>query len=97
MGYGASTKGNIILNYSNITSELLPYVAEVNSFKYNKRIPGSEIKIISEPKARKLQPNYFLVLPWHFKKFICDKEKKFYSKYINKPKLIFPLPKLHIV
>lgn len=97
VGYGASTKGNIILSYSNITSELLPYVAEVNPFKYNKRIPGSEIKIISEPKARKLQPNYFLVLPWHFKKFICDKEKKFYSKYFNKPKLIFPLPKLHIV
>jgi hypothetical protein len=97
VGYGASTKGNIILNYSNITSNLMPYVAEVNSFKYNKLIPGSKIKIISELKARKLNPNYFLVLPWHFKNFICKKEKKIYGKLSNRPKLIFPLPNLHIV
>ena len=97
VGYGASTKGNIILNYSNITSNLMPCVAEVNSFKYNKLIPGSKIKIISELKARKLNPNYFLVLPWHFKNFICKKEKKIYGKLSNRPKLIFPLPNLHIV
>ena len=97
VGYGASTKGNIILNYSNITSNLMPCVAEVNSFKYNKLIPGSKIKIISELKARKLNPNYFLVLPWHFKNFICKKEKKIYGKLYNRPKLIFPLPNLHIV
>ena len=95
--YGASTKGNIILNYSNITSNLMPCVAEVNSFKYNKLIPGSKIKIISELKARKLNPNYFLVLPWHFKNFICKKEKKIYGKLSNRPKLIFPLPNLNIV
>lgn len=97
LGYGASTKGNIILSHSKINSTLVPYIAEVNSFKYNKLTPGSNIKIISEDKARKINPNYFLVLPWHFKKFICEKEKKIYAKSFNRPKLIFPLPKLHIV
>lgn len=97
IGYGASTKGNIILNYGNIDSNLIPYIAEVNSFKYNRLIPGTKIKIISESKARKLNPDFFLVLPWHFKNFIYKKEKKIYFKSLNRPKLILPLPKLHIV
>jgi len=97
LGYGASTKGNIILNFSKINSNLIPYIAEVNSFKFNKFAPGSNIKIISENDARKLKPDYFLVLPWHFKDFITKKEKNIYKNNSKKPKLIFPLPKLKIV
>jgi hypothetical protein len=97
LGYGASTKGNIILNFSKINSNLIPYIAEVNSFKFNKFAPGKNIKIISEAKARKIQPDYFLVLPWHFKNFIIEKEKNIYKDKSKKPKLIFPLPKLNIV
>lgn len=94
IGYGASTKGNIILQYSGIDSNLVPFIGEVNKFKYNKYTPGSKIKIISERKARALNPDYFLVLPWHFKNHIVRKERKF-SK--NKRKLIFPLPDIDII
>ncbi len=94
VGYGASTKGNIILQYCNINSNLVPYIAEVNKFKFNRYTPGSKIKIISEKKARALNPDYLLVLPWHFKNFIVQKERK----YLNKnTKLIFPLPDIDIV
>jgi len=94
IGYGASTKGNIILQYCGIDSNLVPFIGEVNKFKYNKYTPGSKIKIISERKARALNPDYFLVLPWHFKNHIVRKEGKF-SK--NKRKLIFPLPDIDII
>jgi hypothetical protein len=97
LGYGASTKGNIILNYSKINSKLIPYIAEVNPFKFNKFAPGDNIRIISETKARKLNPDYFLVLPWHFKNFIIKKENNIYKNNSKKPYLIFPLPKLNIV
>ena len=94
IGYGASTKGNIILQYCNINSSLIPYIAEVNKFKFNRYTPGSKIKIISEKKARSMNPDYLLVLPWHFKNFIIQKERK----YLNKSsKLIFPLPDIDIV
>jgi hypothetical protein len=94
IGYGASTKGNVILQYCNINSNLISYVGEVNKYKFNKFTPGSKIKIISESKARLLKPDYFLVLPWHFKSFIINKEKDFLSK---KGRLIFPLPDIEII
>ncbi len=94
IGYGASTKGNIILQFCNIDSKLIPYIGEVNKYKYNKYTPGSKIKIISEKKARLKNPDYFLVLPWHFKNFIVRKERKYLN---NKSKLIFPLPDIDII
>ena len=94
IGYGASTKGNVILQFCNIDKKLLPYIADVNKFKHGRYTPGSGIKIISESQARKMNPDYFLVLPWHFKNFILEKEKKFLS---NNKKLIFPLPDIEII
>ena len=94
IGYGASTKGNIILQYCGINSHLVPLIGEVNKYKYNKYTPGSKIKIIPEKKARALNPDYFLVLPWHFKNHIIRKERK-YGKC--KSKLIFPLPDIDII
>ncbi len=94
IGYGASTKGNIILQYCNINNNLVPFIGEVNKYKYNKYTPGSKIKIISEKKARSLNPDYFLVLPWHFKNYIIRKERELDK---NKSKLIFPLPDIDIV
>ena len=94
IGYGASTKGNIILQYCNINSSLVPYIGEVNKFKYNRFTPGSKIKIIPEKKARDLNPDYLLVLPWHFKNFIIQKERKILKK---NTKLIFPLPDIDII
>tara|TARA_B110001452_G_scaffold265638_1_gene270688 strand:- start:101 stop:1324 length:1224 start_codon:yes stop_codon:yes gene_type:complete len=94
LGYGASTKGNVILQFCNIDEKLIPYIGEVNKYKFNKYTPGSNIKIISEKKLKKKRPDYLLVLPWHFKNFIIKKEKKFLT---NGGKLIFPLPDIEIV
>jgi hypothetical protein len=94
IGYGASTKGNVLLQFCKIDSNLISSICEVNKFKYGMYTPGSKIKIISEEKAKKLKPDYFLVMPWHFKNFIIEKEKK----YINKGgKFIFPLPDIEII
>ena len=93
-GYGASTKGNVILQFCNIDQKLIPYIGEVNKYKFNKYTPGSNIKIISETKLKKMKPDYLLVLPWHFKEFIVKKEKKFLNEG---GKLIFPLPDIEMV
>ena len=94
LGYGASTKGNVLLQYCNINSKLINCIAEVNKFKFNKYTPGSKIKIISEKQTKKKKPDFLLVLPWHFKEHIIKKEKKFLK---NGGKLIFPLPDIEII
>ena len=93
-GYGASTKGNVILQYCKINKRILDCIIEVNSFKYNRYTPGSKIKIVSEKKLKIKKPDYLLVLPWHFKDHIIKKEKKFLDKG---GKLIFPLPEIEII
>ncbi len=94
LGYGASTKGNVILQYCKLNSKLLPNIAEVNKFKFKKYTPGTKIQIISEKEAKLKNPDYFLVLPWHFKDYIVKKERKFLK---NGGKLIFPLPEIEII
>ncbi|MBT4260574.1 MAG: methyltransferase, partial [Nitrospina sp.] len=89
LGYGASTKGNVILHFCGITSKDIPYIAEVNTDKFGCYTPGTLIPIISEQEARKMNPDYFFVLPWHFKEFILKKEK---TRPNNKTALLFPLP-----
>jgi len=94
LGYGASTKGNVILQFCNLTDSDIPYIAEVNSDKYGAFTPGTCIPIISESEARHLQPDYFLVLPWHFKAFILQKEISYLK---SGGKLIFPLPDIQVI
>ena len=77
-----------------MTTNLLNYIAEVNKFKFKKYTPGSNIKIISEIRSRFFNPDYYLVLPWHFKKEILSREKTIRKKGT---KFIFPLPKLKII
>ncbi len=94
IGYGASTKGNVILQYCNINKKDLNFIADVNKYKKNKYTPGSLIKITDEKSIKKYNPDYMLVLPWHFKNFILQKEKKYLN---NGGKMIFPLPDIEIV
>jgi hypothetical protein len=94
IGYGASTKGNVLLQYCGFTSKEIKFIAEINKDKYNHYTPGSNIKIVSEAKAKSIKPDYMLVLPWHFRDSIIRREKKFLE---NKGKLIFPLPQIEIV
>lgn len=91
--YGASTKGNVILQYCDIDYKLIDCVAERNPSKYGKFTPKTLIPIKSEDEVRKLNPDYMLVLPWHFKEEFLHREKEYLD---NGGKLIFPLPRFQI-
>ncbi len=93
-GYGASTKGNVLLQYFGINQNHISFIADRNPKKYNLFTPGTKIKIISEKISRNKKPDYYLVLPWHFKKEILSREKKIRKKGT---KFIFPLPVLKII
>lgn len=94
LGYGASTKGNVLLQYCGISRDLLPAIAEVNKDKFGCFTPGTNIPIISEAEAHARQPDYLFVLPWHFRENIIERERAFLNRG---GKLIFPLPTLEIV
>jgi hypothetical protein len=93
-GYGASTKGNVMIQYCGIDSTLLPHIAEVNEDKFGAFTPGSMIPIISEAEARAMKPDYFIVLPWHFRDGILRRERDFLAAG---GRFIFPLPSIEIV
>lgn len=93
-GYGASTKGNVLLQFCGLTTKHIPYIADVNEQKFGSFTPGTHIPIISEKDAHAMKPDYFFVLPWHFKASILEREKE----YIEQGgKFIFPLPEIEIV
>ena len=94
VGYGASTKGNVLLQFCGITEADIPCIAEVNEEKFGKFTPGTRIPIVSEEEARAMNPDYVLVLPWHFKAGILAREREFHA---NGGKFIFPLPEIEIV
>lgn len=94
LGYGASTKGNVVLQFCNFTSNQLPAIADVNSLKFGCFTPGTNIPIVSEKDAHSMKPDYYLVLPWHFKDGIVRREQEFLR---NGGKLIFPFPEIEIV
>ncbi len=93
-GYGASTKGNVLLQYCNIGPELVHAIVEVNPDKFGSFTPGTLIPIVSEADAFAQEPDYLLVLPWHFRNNILQRETAIREKGI---KFIFPLPFVEIV
>lgn len=94
LGYGASTKGNVVLQYCGIGPDLVEAIAEVNPDKFGHVTPGSHIPIVSEADALKMKPDYYLVLPWHFKDNILQREQKYLA---DGGKMIFPFPEIEIV
>jgi len=94
LGYGASTKGNVVLQYCGLTDQDIPAVAEVNSDKFGCFTPGTHIPIVSEQEAKAMKPDYFLVLPWHFKAGIVLREQAYLA---GGGKMIFPFPEIEIV
>lgn len=92
--YGASTKGNTILQFCGIDSRIIDVAAERNPHKYGARTLGTEIPIVSEAESRAMNPDYYLVLPWHFKEEFVEREKETLAKGVG---LIFPLPSIEIV
>lgn len=93
-GYGASTKGNVLLQFCGFTAADIPCIADVNPDKYGCVTPGTHIPIVSESEARAERPDFFLVLPWHFKSGIIEREAEFLA---NGGHLIFPMPEIEIV
>jgi hypothetical protein len=94
LGYGASTKGNVILQFCGIGPDLLPFIGDITPLKDGTYTPGSLIPIISMEKAKSMMPDYFLVLPWAFRNDILLREKELLS---SGTKFIFPLPYVEII
>ncbi|HKQ97912.1 MAG TPA: class I SAM-dependent methyltransferase [Candidatus Polarisedimenticolia bacterium] len=94
LGYGASTKGNVLLQYCGVGAEDLACIAEVNTDKFGRFTPGTRIPIVSEDEARALKPDLFLVLPWHFRDNILERERAWLA---GGGRLLFPLPRLEVV
>jgi hypothetical protein len=94
MGYGASTKGNVLLQFCGFTAEDIEAIAEVNADKFGRVTPGSLIPIISEEEMRERRPDYLIVFPWHFRDGVIAREEEYLR---NGGRLIFPLPEIEIL
>jgi SAM-dependent methyltransferase len=92
--YGASTKGNVILQFCAIDNSLIDFAADRNPEKWGARTIGTDIPIISEEDSRRLAPDYYLVLPWHFRSEFLERERKTLE---DGTKFIFPLPEIGVV
>ena len=92
--YGASTKGNTILQWCGIDNRIIDVAAERNPDKYGAYTLGTDIPIVSEADSRAMKPDYYLVLPWHFKEEFLKREEEILKMGVG---LIFPLPNLEII
>lgn len=92
--YGASTKGNTILQWCGIDNRIIDVAAERNPDKFGAHTLGTDIPIVSEEESRAMNPDYYLVLPWHFKEEFIEREQETLNKGIG---LIFPLPTIEII
>lgn len=88
---GASTKGNVLLQYCGLTTQKVDFVGEVNVEKFGCYTPGTWVPIIPEEELLEKSPDYMIVLPWHFRKFFVS------NKNLSSMNLIFPLPNLEVV
>ena len=92
--YGASTKGNTLLQYYGLGTDEIKAAAERNPAKWGKKMVGTLIPIISEEESRAQKPDYYLVLPWHFIKEFKQRE----APYIRSGgALIVPLPQFEVI
>jgi hypothetical protein len=92
--YGASTKGNTILQYAGIDSSLIEAAADRNPDKWGSETIATKIPIISEEESRKMSPDYYLALPWHFLDEFLEREQEFLGRG---GKFIVPLPEVRVV
>ena len=88
---GASTKGNVLLQYCGLTTKEIEFVGEVNPEKFGCYTPGTWIPIIPEQELLAKKPDYMIVLPWHFKEFFVN------SKKLSGKTLVFPLPNIEVI
>ncbi|MDX2143885.1 MAG: aminotransferase class V-fold PLP-dependent enzyme [Rhodospirillaceae bacterium] len=94
IGLGASTKGNVVLQYAGINKDLMTAIGERDPRKVGLRTPRTGIPIIAEDEARKLKPDFFFVGPWHFRDEITSRESNFLR---GGGRIVFPLPQFETV
>jgi hypothetical protein len=94
LGMGASTKGNVILQYCGIGPDLLECIAEVNEDKFGCFTPGTRIPIVSEADALAKKPDVMLILPWHFRENLMRRYSHWLDQGIG---MLFPLPEIEFV
>ena len=92
--YGASTKGNTVLQYYGLNHKMISNAAEKSPEKWGKYTIGTGIKIIKEKTARKLNPDYFFVTPWGFIKEFIKREDKWLK---NGGSFIVPFPRFKLI
>jgi len=92
--YGASTKGNVLLQWYGINRVMVDCAADRNPEKAGSRTLGTDIPIVSEAESRAAKPDYYLVLPWHFKPEFLERERE---AIFAGTKMIFPLPEVAVV
>ena len=92
--YGASTKGNTLLQFYNLDKKLIQFIADRNPDKWGRKTIGTDISIISEEESHSMNPDYFLILPWHFINEFKEREKNYLK---NGGKLLVPLPEFKII
>jgi NDP-4-keto-2,6-dideoxyhexose 3-C-methyltransferase len=92
--YGASTKGNVLIQWYGFDRDQLPFAADRNPKKVGARTVGTGIEIISEAESRAMRPDYYLVLPWHFRHEFLERER---DTIMAGTRMIFPLPELLVV
>jgi SAM-dependent methyltransferase len=92
-GYGAPGKGNTLLNFCGIRSDLIEYTVDRNTYKQGKYLPGTHIPIFSPEKIRETKPDYVFILPWNFKDEIIQQ-----MSYIREwgGKFVVPIPEIKI-
>jgi hypothetical protein len=89
--YGAAAKGNTLLNYSGIASDLIEYVVDLNPYKQGNLLPGSRIPIVGENRLMESPPDVLLILPWN----LFDEIKEQLSYLSNHgTKFLRAIPKL---
>jgi hypothetical protein len=93
-GYGASTKGNVILQYTGLDEKQIKVIGEVNPDKFGSFTPGTVIPIDDESIVKAMKPDYLVVFPWHFRDNILKKERDYLK---NGGHFIFPLPHIEII
>jgi len=92
--YGASTRGNTLLQFCNLDSRLIRAAADRNPQKWGKKTVGTMIPIISEEQARVRKPDYFLILPWHFLEVFKQREQEYLR---SGGKFVVPLPEFQVI
>jgi len=94
IAYGAAAKGNTLLNYCGVKSDLIDFVVDANPHKQNKFLPASHIPVLNEIEIKKVKPEFVIILPWNLKSEITNQ-----LNYIKEwdGKFVIPIPELEII